>query len=188
AAVDAELRVERAQRARPEHPAARVEVDVERRADRGGDVTGDRVDRLDLAAVARRGAGVEEGDAPETGTQLVALDDAMPCVREAGAREPGGAWRPRDVARQRLAGLGPGLDPTIQHTDPFAIDPTPAEPEVVEHPPQPSGDPTADVVVADHSIAVTDPGRTHPGEERLGGGERVTTRRAQPIRVGQVGV
>ena len=107
----------------------------------------DRIDRLDLAAVARRGAGIEEGHAPEPVLKLLPLDDAMPRRLEGQRRGPRGRFG--DVRRERVAGLGPGLDPAVEHADPLAVDPAPPEPEVVEHPPQARRDPAADVVVAD---------------------------------------
>src|SRR5688572_17722144 len=66
---------------RPQAPIRR-EVHVERRTDRRGDVAGDRVDRLDLAAVARGAARVQERDVAQPTLELLALDDAVPLPAE----------------------------------------------------------------------------------------------------------
>src|SRR5215210_544628 len=85
-----------------------------------------------------------------------------------------------------MAAFGPGLDAAIEHADPLATDVAPAEPEVVEHPPQARRDPAADIVIADDDRTVADPGCGHALAERRGGGERVAARSAQPARVREV--
>ena len=57
---------------------------------------------------------------------------------------------------QLVAGLGPGVDSAVEHADPLALDVPAPETEVVQHPPQPRGDPATGVVVADHDRAVAD--------------------------------
>ena len=58
--------------------------------------------------------------------------------------------------------------------------------EDVEHPPQPRGDPAADVVVGHHEARVPDPGSGEALGEGRRRGEGMAARRPEPGRVGQV--
>ena len=154
-----------------EEPAVRLdEAAVGRGVDGGRDVTRVRIDRLDLAAVARRPAGIEQDHLAETVAQRVAIDDLRPVVRQFEARA--GRRRRRDAPRQRVTGGDPRLDPAVEHGYAAAM------PEVVEHPPQPRGDPAADVVVGDNEVVRADPGPGERRRERGRGGERVPARPA----------
>ena len=75
-----------------------VEVAIDGRAQRGRNVAGHRIDRLDLAAVPGGGAGVEQGDGPEAGLERLTLDDAAPLGRKVQA------------LRRRRFGIRSGLE------------------------------------------------------------------------------
>ena len=152
------------------------EVAVDRGVAGGRDVAGDRVDRLDLAAVAGRRPRVEQDHGPEPGLQLLARDHAA-STRSARWSDAGG--QAGACRRQGSAGRRPGIDAAVEDGDL-------AMAEDVEHPPQPGRDPAADVVVGDDEVLVADPGRAEAVGERGGRGEGMAARRAEPVEVGEV--
>src|SRR3954468_10086449 len=85
-----------------------------------------------------------------------------------------------------MAGLGPGLDPAVEDTHPFAGRASSPESERVEHPPQPRGDPAADVVIADDLTPVADPDLGHARREDAWIGQGMTAGRTDAARVREI--
>ena len=160
---------------RQERATGLDEAGVDRRVDGRRDVARHRIDRLGLAAVARSAARVEQDHGAEPDPQLLARDHPVPVLAEVEIR-----GRPlRSVGRQLATGRGPGGEPTIEHAHPPVT-------EDVEHPPQPGGDPAADVVIPDDEVFVADAGQAETGRELGGGGQGVATRRSVTGRIGQI--
>ena len=81
------------------------------RAPRSRDVTGPRVDGLDLAPVALSRTRIEQQRiGAEQGGHLLGADEVV----ARSARRPGGRGVRGDLAGQRQAGIGPRVDPTVE--------------------------------------------------------------------------
>ena len=126
---------------------------------------GDGVDRLDLAAVARAGPGIEDHRAPsaaQPAEQVAPVDDPRPMIGEVqlGGLELGLVGRRRQAQRQ------PRRQATVEDRGPRVA-------EVVQHPPQSGRHPAADVVVDRDQVAIADPGPAEAGGERERIGQRM---------------
>ena len=139
-----------------------------------GDVAGDGVDRLVLAAVAVGGAGVQQDPRRRDPLRPLGVDDGAPARLDDEVAGLGADLAGLDVA----AALPPSAPAAVEDADVVVAGPA-------QEPPGAGGGDGAPVVVDDDGARRAHPGGPHGGLEDRGLGQRVASGDARDVRGGE---